>query len=53
MRPYIDSEIGELESVIIHRPGAEMLRLTPENKDELLFDDVLWLERAQEEHASV
>ncbi|SPT54262.1 Arginine deiminase [Actinomyces bovis] len=50
MRPYIGSEIGELESVILHRPGKEMLRLTPENKDELLFDDVLWLERSQEEH---
>ncbi|WP_196716899.1 arginine deiminase [Actinomyces trachealis] len=50
MRPYIGSEIGELETVILHRPGTEMLRLTPENKDDLLFDDVLWLERAQEEH---
>lgn len=50
MRPYVGSEIGQLESVILHRPGTEMLRLTPENKDQLLFDDVLWLERAQEEH---
>ena len=46
----VDSEIGVLRQVILHRPGAEMLRLTPQNKDDLLFDDVLWLERAQEEH---
>ena len=46
----VDSEVGVLRQVILHRPGAEMLRLTPQNKDDLLFDDVLWLERAQEEH---
>ena len=46
----VDSEIGRLRQVILHRPGSEMLRLTPQNKDHLLFDDVLWLERAQEEH---
>ena len=44
----VDSEIGRLRQVILHRPGGEMLRLTPQNKDHLLFDDVLWLERAQE-----
>ena len=46
----VDSEIGKLRQVILHRPGNEILRLTPQNKDHLLFDDVLWLERAQEEH---
>ena len=46
----VDSEIGKLRQVILHRPGNEMLRLTPQNKDHLLFDDVLWLDRAQEEH---
>ena len=46
----VDSEIGKLRQVILHRPGNEMLRLTPQNKDHLLFDDVLWLARAQEEH---
>uniref|UniRef100_UPI002030638A arginine deiminase family protein n=1 Tax=Actinomyces sp. 217892 TaxID=2927827 RepID=UPI002030638A len=50
MKFSVDSEIGELETVILHRPGKEMNRLTPDNKDELLFDDVLWLERAQQEH---
>src|SRR5665811_2609987 len=32
------------------RPGLELKRLTPTNKDDLLFDDVLWVERAQQEH---
>ena len=36
--------------MILHRPGPELLRLTPGNKDRLLFDDVLWVHRAQEEH---
>ncbi|RRC95535.1 arginine deiminase [Schaalia canis] len=46
----IVSDLAPLTQVIVHRPGKEMLRLTPSNKDELLFDDLLWLERAQEEH---
>ena len=50
MKPYVGSEVGRLKQVLLHRPGKEMLRLTPSNKDDLLFDDVLWLERAQHEH---
>lgn len=46
----VTSEVGQLRQVIVHRPGRELGRLTPSNKDELLFDDVLWLERAEEEH---
>lgn len=46
----VDSEVGPLRQVILHRPGPELLRLTPGNKDRLLFDDVLWVRRAQEEH---
>lgn len=46
----VESEIGRLEQVILHRPGDEMKRLTPQNKDDLLFDDILWLAEAQEEH---
>jgi arginine deiminase len=46
----VDSEVGRLRQVILHRPGTEMLRLTPANKDRLLFDDVLWVHRAQAEH---
>jgi len=48
--PYVGSEVGRLREVIVHRPGIELLRLTPETMDELLFDDLLWVRRAQEEH---
>ncbi len=50
MSYHVDSEVGRLHQVILHRPGTEMTRLTPSNKDELLFDDVLWLHEAQREH---
>jgi len=46
----VDSEVGLLRQVILHRPGLELRRLTPSNKDRLLFDDVLWVQRAQAEH---
>lgn len=46
----VDSEVGPLRQVLLHRPGLELKRLTPGNKDRLLFDDVLWVTRAQEEH---
>src|SRR4051794_39083552 len=46
----VHSEIGTLRRVILHRPGRELERLTPSNKDELLFDDVLWVKRARQEH---
>ncbi|GEL19037.1 arginine deiminase [Pseudonocardia asaccharolytica DSM 44247 = NBRC 16224] len=46
----VDSEVGTLRQVILHRPGLELKRLTPGNKDRLLFDDVLWVQRAQAEH---
>jgi arginine deiminase len=46
----VDSEVGVLRQAILHRPGLELKRLTPGNKDRLLFDDVLWVARAQEEH---
>ena len=44
------SETGQLKQVMLHRPGREIDRLTIENMDELLFDDLLWLEQAQREH---
>ena len=47
---HVDSEVGRLRRVIVHRPDFELKRLTPSNKDELLFDDVLWVERAKQEH---
>jgi arginine deiminase len=48
--PLVASEIGPLRTVMVHRPGLGISRITPDNKEELLFDDLLWLERAQEEH---
>ena len=46
----VRSEVGVLRQTIVHRPGLELDRLTPQNVDELLFDDVLWAPRAREEH---
>ena len=45
-----DSEVGRLETVMLHRPGHELKRLTPRNNDKLLFDGIPWVNRAQEEH---
>ena len=50
MNLHVDSEVGNLGTVIVHRPGAELYRLTPANIHDLLFDDVMWVEKAQEEH---
>ncbi|WFB06960.1 arginine deiminase [Streptomyces sp. LX-29] len=47
---HVDSEAGRLRRVILHRPDLELKRLTPSNKDTLLFDDVLWVRRARQEH---
>lgn len=47
---HVDSETGRLRRVVLHRPGLELKRLTPTNKDALLFDDVLWVRRAKQEH---
>src|SRR3954447_12295012 len=46
----VHSEVGRLRKVMVHRPDLSLQRLTPSNHDELLFDDVLWVERAQYEH---
>src|SRR4029077_7963096 len=46
------SEVGRLRRVMVHRPGLEHTRLTPSNAQELLFDDVIWVKRAKEEHAA-
>jgi arginine deiminase len=46
----VQSEVGQLRQVIIHRPGLELSRLTPQNIGGLLFDDVLWAKKAKEEH---
>ncbi|MFZ2346692.1 MAG: arginine deiminase family protein, partial [Candidatus Microthrix parvicella] len=46
----VDSEVGQLRQAIIHRPDLELKRLTPTNKDDLLFDEILWVKRARQEH---
>lgn len=46
----VTSEVGPLRSVVLHRPGAELARLTPRNNDRLLFDAIPWVARAQDEH---
>ncbi|MEP9362842.1 arginine deiminase [Nocardioides sp. CN2-186] len=45
-----DSEVGTLQTVMLHRPGNELKRLTPRNNDRLLFDGIPWVARAQDEH---
>jgi arginine deiminase len=46
----VRSEVGRLRTVLLHRPGNELRRLTPRNNDALLFDGLPWVDRAQEEH---
>src|SRR5215203_995836 len=46
----VDSEVGRLRTVLLHRPGPELKRLTPRNNDKLLFDGIPWVSRAQDEH---
>ncbi|WP_249713886.1 arginine deiminase [Rhizomonospora bruguierae] len=50
MAHYVDSEVGRLGAVLLHRPGPELARLTPRNNDTLLFDGIPWVARAQQEH---
>ena len=46
----VHSEVGRLHEVIVHRPDLSLRRLTPDNCKALLFDDVLWVKRARQEH---
>ena len=47
---HVTSEIGKLKTVLLHRPGKELLNLTPDTLGELLFDDIPFLPDAQKEH---
>ena len=47
---FVGSEVGKLRKVMVHRPDLELNRLTPSNHDELLFDDVLWVKKARQQH---
>ena len=46
----VTSEIGRLKSVLVHLPGPEIDRMVPSMMEELLFDDILYGQRAREEH---
>jgi len=50
MKINVFSEIGKLNSVLLHRPGKELENLTPDLLERLLFDDIPYLKVAQEEH---
>jgi arginine deiminase len=45
-----DSEAGRLRTVLVHRPGAELKRISPHSRGRLLFDRLPWVARAQQEH---
>ena len=47
---HVTSEIGKLKRVLLHRPGNELLNLTPDTLSDLLFDDIPFLPDAQKEH---
>src|SRR6187397_2060351 len=47
----VHSEVGQLRKVLVCSPGRAHRRLTPTNADDLLFDDVMWVENAQRDHA--
>lgn len=49
-QPGVYSEIGHLREVMVHRPDLSLQRLTPDNCKALLFDDVLWVKKARQEH---
>ena len=46
----VHSEVGKLRTVIVCRPGLAHQRLTPGNCNDLLFDDVIWVQEAQKDH---
>ena len=50
MPVHVSSEIGRLRSVIVHTPGPELLAVTPSNKEDYLYDDIIDLATAQREH---
>lgn len=50
MKVNVYSEIGQLKTVLLHRPGKELENLTPDILERLLFDDIPYLKVAQEEH---
>jgi hypothetical protein len=50
MHLQVTSEYGRLREAIVHRPGRELLRMTPSTRDYFMFDDLLYDEHARREH---
>ncbi|HEY4132037.1 MAG TPA: arginine deiminase family protein [Gemmatimonadaceae bacterium] len=50
MPAHVTSEIGRLRSVLVHSPGPELLAVTPGNRADYLYDDIIDAESAQREH---
>ncbi|MDF2592554.1 MAG: Arginine deiminase [Clostridia bacterium] len=46
----VTSEIGKLKAVLLHKPGSELEKLTPDYLSQLLFDDIPWLKKMRIEH---
>ncbi len=46
----VDSEVGQLNTVLVHRPGLELQRMTPRHVGRLLFGTLPWVSKAREEH---
>jgi len=49
-RVHVTSEIGPLRAVLVHTPGNELFAVTPGNREDYLYDDIIDLESAQREH---
>jgi arginine deiminase len=49
-RVHVTSEIGALRAVLVHTPGAELVAVTPGNREDYLYDDIIDLDLAQREH---
>src|SRR3989442_9183441 len=49
-RVHVTSEIGPLRTVLVHTPGRELVAVTPGNREDYLYDDIIDLELAQQEH---
>src|ERR671918_226173 len=50
MSVHVTSEIGPLQAVLVHTPGRELEAVTPGNREDYLYDDIIDLEIAQREH---
>src|SRR5438128_5915052 len=49
-RVHVTSEIGPLRTVLVHTPGRELVAVTPGNREDYLYDDIIDLELAEREH---